>query len=210
MANSDDGSGQQTEERCRALTEGGDRCGRTVSDGQFCYQHDEDDPTVDDSTDGESDGADESADQTGDEEHVTESSSSQSSSTAQNGSSADSDESGQSDQRDETDQSDQTDQQDSQAGSGSDGSASGGVLEVRSAVVEVASDLIGRPLDGVVEVGKTEDGWRAVVEVVERRAVPDTQDILGRYELTLDGPDTVTGYRRTGRYRRADTGTDER
>jgi hypothetical protein len=160
MASTDEGSAQQSGEQCIALTEGGERCGREAADGQFCYQHDEDDPTVDDTADDPQATKSEDADDQSDEES-------------------------------------------------SDSSGQPSVLAVRSAVADVTSDLIGRPLDGIIEVGKTDDGWRAVVEVVERRAVPDTQDILGRYELTLDDSETVTGYRRLGRSRRADTGSQE-
>lgn len=163
------------DQRCRALTEDGERCTRRATDGAFCYQHDEDDQTVD-----EENGSAESAESSSESESP--------------------------DAADSTDADDSAD--DDEAASNTDENVSS-VMAVRGAVVEVAGDLIGRPLDGVVEVGRTDDGWRAVVEVVERRAVPDTQDILGRYELTLDSPDDVTSYRRTGRYRRADTGSDE-
>ncbi|MFC6725229.1 gas vesicle protein GvpO, partial [Halobium palmae] len=71
------------------------------------------------------------------------------------------------------------------------------------------ADLIGHDLDGVIQVTGDGDGWVAVVEVVERHSVPDTQDILGRYELSLDEDARVTGYRRVGRYRRSDSDVDE-
>lgn len=175
MASSDDASAQQDEpppddQRCRALTDDGGRCTRRAADGEFCYQHDEDDPTIDDE-----DGSSEAT------------------------------ESSESAEPDDSDDSTSGDSDDSTSGEKNASS----VMAVRGAVVEVAGDLIGRPLDGVVEVQQTEDGWIAVVEVIERRSVPDTQDILGQYELSLESPDDVTGYRRTGRYRRADTGSDE-
>uniref|UniRef100_A0A7D5KFG0 Gas vesicle protein n=2 Tax=Natrinema halophilum TaxID=1699371 RepID=A0A7D5KFG0_9EURY len=80
-----------------------------------------------------------------------------------------------------------------------------GVLAVRKTVQSTAGQLIGHEFDGVSEISPTDDGWRAVVEVVERRAVPDTQDIIGRYEIELDTDATVHGYRRVDRYRRGDT-----
>lgn len=191
MASSDDGSEAATAaDQCIALTAGGERCGRRANDGRFCYQHGEDDPTIDDEDDendeaggdGESDG--ESRDESGE-----------------------SDEPGESGDTEDADDVDDAADESDESTDGSTGDSS--VMAVRGSVVEVSSDLIGRPLDGVVEVGKTEDGWRAVVEVIERRAVPDTQDILGRYELMLDDDETVTGYRRVGRSRRADTDTRE-
>ncbi len=81
-------------------------------------------------------------------------------------------------------------------------SASTGLLEVRRNVQRTAAPLIGHELDGVIEVTKVDDGWRAVVEMVERHSVPDTQDILGQYELDMDDSGTVVGYRRISRYRR--------
>lgn len=80
-----------------------------------------------------------------------------------------------------------------------------GVLTIRKAVESTADDLIGRKFDGVSELSPTDEGWRAVVEVVERAAVPDTQDIVGRYEIALEEDGTVSGYTRLDRYRRGDT-----
>lgn len=87
---------------------------------------------------------------------------------------------------------------------------------VRTKIEQVAEDLIGRPLISVVSVdrdrnrGNDEDeaGWVAAVEVLERKSVPDTQDILGRYEISLSADHEITGYRRTHRYRRDDMDQD--
>ncbi|WP_338727023.1 gas vesicle protein GvpO, halophile-type [Haladaptatus sp. DJG-WS-42] len=131
--------------QCHALTEDGARCDREATDGSFCYQHDEDDPTVDEETD------------------------------------------------------------DSPAAPSLDGDELS-ILDVRTRVAETATDLIGHELDGVSEVMATSDGgWRAVVEVVERHSVPDTQDILGQYELLLTERGEIEGYSRLGRFRRSDT-----
>ncbi|MFC4360147.1 gas vesicle protein GvpO [Halobium salinum] len=92
-------------------------------------------------------------------------------------------------------------------GDGSDAVAS--IVEVRDAARATAAELIGHDLDGVIQVTSDGEGWITVVEVVERHSVPDTQDILGRYELDLDESARVTGYRRVGRYRRADSDVDE-
>ena len=84
-----------------------------------------------------------------------------------------------------------------------------GIIEVRNHVRNAAGDLIGRPLDGIVEIERDDEGWRALTEIVERSSVPDTQDIIGRYALDLDGDGRITGYRRLDRYRRGDTRRDE-
>ncbi|EMA49744.1 gas vesicle synthesis family protein [Halococcus morrhuae DSM 1307] len=97
---------------------------------------------------------------------------------------------------------------DESAGSSQDGDTVG-IVEIRDHVRQNASDLIGRPLDGIVEIERNDDGWRALTEIIERRSVPDTQDILGRYALELDDAGHITGYRRLERYRRGDTKLDE-
>ncbi|WP_253738025.1 gas vesicle protein [Halohasta salina] len=83
------------------------------------------------------------------------------------------------------------------------------IIEVRNQVIELSTDVIGRSLDGIVEVSRTDDSWRAVVEIIERRSVPDTQDILGQYEIELDESGEVIGYRRLEKYRRGDTGPSQ-
>lgn len=161
--------------QCRALTADGDRCSRPARENGFCYQHDESDPTVDDA-------ADESGDQPAAE----------GSENAMN---------------DTTDDNHDTDDSD-EADAADDGDKPA-VLRVRESVEMTAEDIIGRDLDGVLEVtrrdGEDVDGWRVVVEVIERPAIPNTQDILGQYEIDLDDDADVEGYRRIARYRRSDT-----
>jgi hypothetical protein len=91
--------------------------------------------------------------------------------------------------------------------SGSEGDAS--LIDVRDTVLDNAADLIGRRLDGISGIERTEEGWSAIVNVIERRSVPDTQDVLGRYEMTLDSSGEIVGYHRLNRYRRGDTTQEE-
>jgi len=92
------------------------------------------------------------------------------------------------------------------------GDESVGLIDVRDTVRSNAGQLIGHPFDGLVEVGRRRDGegdpdgWTAVVEVIERKAVPDTQDILGRYEIDLNAQGEFQAYRRVQRLHRGDTG----
>jgi hypothetical protein len=50
------------------------------------------------------------------------------------------------------------------------------------------------------------DGWQVTVELVERRGVPDTSDLLGVYETFLDAAGNVLRYERTRIRRRCDVG----
>lgn len=211
QAQSDD-SEDQGRERCRALTASGERCSRPAREDGFCYQHDEDDPTVDESAADEAtegSGADDEgeADEAADADD--EGGTVEADETAEEA--RETPEEGESETDAEADESEADAESAEDAGEADDGPtvAGGGVLEIRETVASVARDVVGRALDGVVEVNAQEDGWRAEVEVIERRAVPDTQDILGRYELLLDGNGEVQSYRRLDRYRRGDTTYEE-
>lgn len=171
-----------TYDRCRALTEDGERCSRPAQDGEFCYQHDADDPTVEET-------ADESADDgTADAQE----------------SETDSADDTQEESQSEADQSAGDDEE--TAGSGETESE---LVEIREVVHSTGGEVIGRKLDGIVGMDRHDDGWHVTVEVVERSAVPDTQDIIGQYEIDLGSDHRVNGYRRIDRYRRGDTSRED-
>ena len=50
--------------------------------------------------------------------------------------------------------------------------------------------------------------WTLTVEVVELQRIPNTTDVLGKYELTTDKEGELTGARRTRRYNRGEAGED--
>lgn len=147
-------------EQCIALTSRGERCSRPAQDDGFCFQHDSDDPTIEDA----------SGDGSGDAEGSNEATSEES------------------------------------AVGASDG---GDLRRLRERVEATARGVIGRPLDGIVGMTADEDGWFVVVDCLERKAIPDTQDILGQYELRFTEDGAVEGYTRRRRYRRGETVEDD-
>lgn len=80
-----------------------------------------------------------------------------------------------------------------------------GLAEARDAALDAAEELIDHPLDSVIRIEQDGDGWRTLVEVVERSAIPDTQDILGRYEIVVDRTGTLQQYGLEERYRRGES-----
>ncbi|RRJ29539.1 gas vesicle protein GvpO [Halocatena pleomorpha] len=79
------------------------------------------------------------------------------------------------------------------------------LIDIRNRVREITADLIGRDFDGVSAIRREEDNWVIVVNLIERHSVPDTQDIMGRYEVHLDSDGDITGYHQLNRYRRSYT-----
>jgi hypothetical protein len=86
-----------------------------------------------------------------------------------------------------------------------DGPSTVGLPTIQDNARDAAKKLLDSDFEGIIEVSmKEDDKWRALVEVVERRAVPDTQDIIGLYEITLNDSGDVIGYELRERYQRSD------
>ncbi|WP_224269479.1 gas vesicle protein GvpO [Haloprofundus salinisoli] len=78
--------------------------------------------------------------------------------------------------------------------------------DIRQRAASQTEDLIERPLDSVhaVEYDDEARQWRTLVDVVERRSIPDTQDILGVYRIDFDDRGNAMSFERLRRYRRGD------
>jgi len=61
------------------------------------------------------------------------------------------------------------------------------------------------PADGVTGLSKTEEGWAVLLEALERKAIPDTMDILGLYELHLDNEGNLLDLARKKLRKRGET-----
>jgi hypothetical protein len=46
-------------------------------------------------------------------------------------------------------------------------------------------------------------GWKVTVELLELSRVPETDDIIGSYDVDVDENGTLLGYRRVRRYARS-------
>jgi len=68
------------------------------------------------------------------------------------------------------------------------------VDEIADAALSAVKRYISKEPETVVSVGEQDGEWRVVVEALERKAVPDTQDLLGRYEVRLNGDGELEGW----------------
>jgi len=78
------------------------------------------------------------------------------------------------------------------------------IKEILEKVNQAAETMLKKKLDCVVSLNKDEESWVAEVEVLERKSVPDTQDIMGRYEMRFDLDGELLGYKRIMLRRRSD------
>jgi len=87
----------------------------------------------------------------------------------------------------------------SKNGTSSKISAREGAARVRDELPE----LLGRSVESVLGIQRTEDGeWAVTVAVVELARIPRSTDVLGAYRVTLDANGDMTGYGRQRRYNR--------
>jgi hypothetical protein len=96
--------------------------------------------------------------------------------------------------------------------------AAAAVFSSRPAVPVTASLTISQVIDctmrglamlklrvsALTSAARDDEGWRVTAEVVERKSVPDTSDLLGIYELRLDEAGNLLRYERTRMRRRCD------
>ena len=76
-------------------------------------------------------------------------------------------------------------------------------------IIEKAQEDFARlskiPVDGVIGLSKTDEGWVVSLEALERRAIPDTMDVLGFYEVRLDNEGNLLGFERKKLRKRGET-----
>ena len=65
-------------------------------------------------------------------------------------------------------------------------------------------ELTGLDVCSTILARKDESGWCVQVEVVEKKSIPDSQDILAMYELALDEEGNLLNFTRVGMRRRMD------
>src|SRR4051812_9015122 len=69
---------------------------------------------------------------------------------------------------------------------------------------EQLRELFGAEPESVSSFGRTRDGWRVTLEVVEVRRIPETTDVLASYEVELDENGDLIAFERVRRYQRSE------
>ncbi|MEK6791639.1 MAG: gas vesicle protein GvpO [Deltaproteobacteria bacterium] len=65
--------------------------------------------------------------------------------------------------------------------------------------------LTGLEAASTVKTVKDEKGWRLLVEMIEKRSIPDSMDILAAYEILMDDGGNLLEFNRKGMRKRVDT-----
>ena len=70
---------------------------------------------------------------------------------------------------------------------------------------ESLTRLTNRELVGVIGISREGNEWKIILELIERKGIPDSSDILGSYEMRLDEGGEVLAFKRVNLRRRGDT-----
>lgn len=76
--------------------------------------------------------------------------------------------------------------------------------EFINAAREQLQSVLPLEVASVIAASKKDDGWHVMIELIERRAVPDTLDLLGMYDVLLDDTGNMLSYDRKRLHRRMD------
>lgn len=83
------------------------------------------------------------------------------------------------------------------------------IVDISKKVPPLIESILNKKVEGITSVSGDGEDWKVLVEVLERKAVPDTQDLLNIYELRLSADLELTGYKRIGMRHRGDRFSEE-
>ena len=82
------------------------------------------------------------------------------------------------------------------------------VIELVNKLVADFPPMINLPASSVVGVSRSEDGWVVSIEMIEKKSIPDSMDLLGCYEVSLDDGGKIRDFSRVRLRRRGDTAAE--
>lgn len=80
------------------------------------------------------------------------------------------------------------------------------VLEIQRKALPEIKELLKKEPEGISSIEKTERGWVVLCEVLEKKAIPETYDLLKVYEFILDNNAKIDSFKMLKKIRRGDIG----
>ena len=82
-------------------------------------------------------------------------------------------------------------------------------IELARAALITVQELTGFPPEAATGLEWDGESWCVTVEVLELSRIPSTTDIVGAYQVRLDGNGTLRGLKRLRRYSRGEARDEE-
>lgn len=84
----------------------------------------------------------------------------------------------------------------------------GELNEIVAKAHSLMEGMLKKQLLGTVSAKRVGKNWQVNIEMLERKAVPDSQDLIGEYEaIVTESGNKILSYRRLNTRRRGDTYT---
>ena len=78
------------------------------------------------------------------------------------------------------------------------------IEEVTDRALSIVKKYISKEPETIIGIQEEHGEWKVLVEALERKSVPDTQDLLGRYEIRIDDSGKLLGWKQWMVRKRAD------
>jgi len=78
------------------------------------------------------------------------------------------------------------------------------VEKITNLALTIAKKYISKEPETIIGLEQNEGEWKVTIETLERKAIPDTQDLLGRYEIRLNKKGELIGWKQKMVRKRSD------
>ena len=78
------------------------------------------------------------------------------------------------------------------------------VLEIQKKALSEIKEALKKEPESILSIEKTKEGWTIQCDVLEKKSVPETFDLLKVFEFRLDGSGKITGFKQLHKVRRGD------
>lgn len=78
------------------------------------------------------------------------------------------------------------------------------ITEIRKKITPIIKDLLEKEPEAISSIEKTKEGWIIQCEVLEKKSVPETYDLLKVFEFKLDSNAKIKGFKQIKKIRRGD------
>lgn len=78
------------------------------------------------------------------------------------------------------------------------------ILELQKMAFPSIAELLGKAPDSVSSIEKNSEGWAVVCNILEKKAVPETFDLLKVFEVILDKEAKIVRFKQLKKIRRGD------
>jgi len=72
------------------------------------------------------------------------------------------------------------------------------------------AELTGFKEPAGVGLRKEKEGWVVTIEIIEKKSIPEGMNVIGTYEVKVDGKGEILGYEKIAMRKKMDTGAFEK